>query len=76
MHFTRGGMVGKYDHIYIYTYIYIYIYRERERERETWDLGSLHACLHALSNSDIHSQTHDYNFLSIETHSYFPLNST
>ena len=45
MHFTRGGMVGKYDHIYIYTYIYIYIERERERERErdgTWE-ASMHA---------------------------------
>ena len=61
MHFTiTGGMVGKYDHIYTH------IYRERERDR-TWE-ASMHAYMPC--------QTHDIIFLSIETHSYFPLKST
>ena len=65
MHFTiTGGMVGKYDHIY--THIYIYIERERERDG-TWE-ASMHAYMPC--------QTHDIIFLSIETHSYFPLKST
>ena len=59
-------MVGKYDHFY--THIYIYIYIERERERDgTWE-ASMHAYMPC--------QTHDIIFLSIETHSYFPLKST
>ena len=63
MHFTiTGGMVGKYDHIYTH----IYIYRERERDG-TWE-ASMHAYMPC--------QTHDIIFLSIETHSYFPLKST
>ena len=70
-------MVGKYDHVYIYIYIYIYIYRERERERERnremeMGLGIWEASMDAY----MPCQTHDIIFLSIETHSYFPLKST
>ena len=49
-----------------FTHIYIYIYIERERDG-TWE-ASMHAYMPC--------QTHDIIFLSIETHSYFPLKST